>query len=373
MKLLRMIALVVILAVMVIGIGQKAGWAAPPKPIDVVGFEKTGANTYTLGNCISGSVKDLKPDYKLNVSVLETWNSYRTEGLPPMPIYYWILPGGTEDIFSCVAVVKVMEKDTLLPQFPLYKEDQYTKEYPFIKGSAEVCLETPDQKKQGYIYWYDEFRLFYNKDVHGEFYPNWIKVGGPFPGGTKACVPVTYSGIYAYYSPDPEKELGPDKVQEQTRYRKEGTVLVPYTVLELKMNGPFALGGCVTGNLENIFFEKGYEVKMEIKTSLKPEEELPKWIGEFYRCIVDVKFYKDGVQIEELPEADGYAKLCYAIPPYKDGTMYYFDAYYDEKPEWERVSDHYKTGIACSPIMRSGYYGMVDVQEPAITPTARKP
>ena len=186
--------------------GQKAVWAAPPPPIDVPGDPKTGAGPYKLGGCVTGTVKDLKPGFKINVAMLEAWNSYRTEGLPPMPMYYWTLPGGPEDIFSCVTIVKIMQNDKMLKEFPAYENDQYTKDFPYTKGSAEVCLDTP-LEKTGYIYFYDEFKWFYNKAIHGDNYPNWVQVGGPFPGGTKGCVPVTYSGVYGYYSPEPDKDL----------------------------------------------------------------------------------------------------------------------------------------------------------------------
>ena len=133
-KAFRLILVLAALAVVVIFIGQKAVWAAPPPPIDVPGDPKTGAGPYKLGGCVTGTVKDLKPGFKVNVALLEAWNSYRTEGLPPMPMYYWVLPGGTEDIFSCVTTVKIMQNDKLLKEFPAYQNDQGLQGFPVHEG-----------------------------------------------------------------------------------------------------------------------------------------------------------------------------------------------------------------------------------------------
>jgi hypothetical protein len=321
---------------------------------------KTGAATYSLGGCISGSVKDLIPGYKINVAVLEGWNSYRTEGLPPMPLYYWDLPGGPEDIFSCVVIVQIMQNDKLLKEFPEYKKNELSPDYPFTKGSAEVCLETP-LGKDGYIYFYDQFQWQYDKKLYGENYPFWVKVGGPFPGGTKACVPVTFSGVYGYYAPEIDKDLtDTSKFTTTTVYEKKGTVLVPHTVITIAKNGAIALGGCVTGNIADLPENKGYKMEASIITSLEDKDKLPADVGVFYECIVDLKLYQDNNMINELPQGDGNVTLCFAVPPNQKGTIYYYDKYFNATPVWEPVSDAYKTGIACGPVMKSGYYGMVD-------------
>ncbi len=360
-KNIRLILVLLAIGVTLIFIGQQVVRAAPPPPIDVNGNPKTGAGPYSLGGCITGTVKDLKPGYKINVAVLEGWNSYRTEGLPPMPLYYWSLPGGTEDIFSCVAVIKIMENDQLLQEFPLYKKDKDSQAFPFTKGSAEVCLETPLNVKEGYIYFYDQFRWFYDKKINGDNYPNWVKVGGPFPGGTRACVPVTYSGVYGYYAPEPEKDLNdPAMFQTTVIYKREGSVLVPDYVTTIAKNGPIALGGCVTGNVADLPENKGYEMTASILTSLEDQEKLPPDVGKLYNCIVDLKLNQNGNLIDELPGADGNVTLCFAVPPNQKGTIYFFDKYFNDKAVWEPVSDPYKSGIACGPVMKSGYYAMVD-------------
>jgi hypothetical protein len=359
-KAIKFIMVLTALAVVIGFFAPKTVDAAPPPPIDVIGDPTTGANTYELGGCVTGQVKDFLPGYLINVALLETWNAYRTEGLPAMPMYYWSLPGGPDDIFTCITVVKIMQNGEMLTSFPTYTADE-AKDTPFKQGSAEVCLNTP-MDKEGYIYYYDEFKLL-NTSGSTE-YPNWVEVGGPFPGGSKGCVPIKYSGVYAFYSPEPNKAIDDSKFDRKLRYELIGSVVVPIYSQTIKSNGPMALGGCVTGNVEDLAFGKGYEMRATLITDPGGIEALPDKVGEFYECIIDLRLYKDGTMIDELPVEDGNVTICFAIPPYQNGTVYYFDKYYGVAPEWTQASDNFKTGIACSPVYRTGYYGMVDVQNP---------
>ena len=95
----------------------------------------------------------------------------------------------------------------------------------------------------------------------------------------------------------------------------------------------------------------------------KDIKPLPIEVGKFYQCIIDLKLYQNEKLINELPKDDGNVTICFAIPPYQEGTIYYWDKYFDEKSEWKPISDPYKTGIACGAVTKSGYYGMVDVNK----------
>lgn len=330
------------IAVVVIA-GQKSVTAAPPPPIDVTGDPTTGSGDYKLGGCVTGSVLSLKPGYKLNVALLQSWNSYPTEGLPPMPEYYWTLPGGPADIFSCVVILKTMENDTMLQSFPA------------DKGSAEVCLETP-LDKEGDIYYFDQFKFMSQT-------PAWVKVGGPFKGGEKACVPVANSGVYAFYAPEPDAH---PKVTPQTVtslvYTRVGSVDVPSYVTTIVKPGPLAVGGCATGNVKDL--PEGSKMDAQLVTSTAGLKALPEKVGKLYECIVDLKLYQADKMIQELPEDQGNATICFAVPPHQKGTIYFLDKYYDEKAEWVPISDPFPTGIACGPVTKTGYYGMVDVAVP---------
>ncbi len=340
-KALQVILILAILAGAGIIIGQKSVWASPPAPIDVTGDPETGTGPYELGGCVTGNVNNLKDGFKLNVSMLDTWNSYRIQGLPPMPMFYWTLPGGPDDIFSCVVTLKIMENDT------------QQKEFKADKGTAEVCLDTPEDK-EGSIYFYDQFKYF------GE-YPSWVKVGGPYPGASKGCVPVTYSGVYAYYSPEQDKDLNdPNKFTTEVVTQRVGSVDVPTTQTKLASNGPLALGGCVTGNIEDL--KDGYVMDAALLTTWDGVKPLPEKVGEFYECVLDVKFNENDKMIQELPEPDGNTTICFAIPLDKVGVIYFLDKYYDDEAEWVPVSEQFESGIACGPVTKSGYYGMVDVQ-----------
>jgi hypothetical protein len=339
-KLLLFLLVAVVMAAFVVVAGKTNVFAAPPPPSDVPGDPTTGSGDYKLGGCVSGSVLALKPGFKLNVALLEGWNSYPTEGLPPMPEYYWTLPGGPADIFTCVAILKTMEKDKELQAFP---KD---------KGTAQVCLETP-LEKEGSIYYYDQFK-YLSKN------PKWVKVGGPYKGGEKACVPVTNSGVYAYYAPEPDAhpKVTPETVTSLV-YVRVGSVDVPTYVTSIVKPGPLALGGCVTGNVKDL--PVGDKLDAELITSTDGLKPLPENVGKFYQCIADLKLYEGDKLLKELAKDQGNVTICFAIPPKHEGIIYFLDKHFDDKAEWVAVSDIFPTGIACGPVMKSGYYGMVDI------------
>jgi hypothetical protein len=354
-KMIRFLMILAVIAGVVFVAGQKIVWAAPPPPIDVTGDATTGAGPYLLGGCVSGKVKDIiaTAGYKLNVSLLENWNAYRTEGLPPMPMYYWTLPGGPDDIFTCVAILQIKKNDDLLKEFPVYQGSEKTADFQFTQGSAEVCLDTPPDKL-GSIYYYDNFKLFGNN-------PTWVKLGGPYPAGAKGCVPVKYSGVYAYYAPVPDKVLGPDKVTTTITYQRVGSVDVPSYTTSIAQNGAMALGGCVTGNVEDLVEGKGYSLEAALITSAAALKPLPENVGKFYQCIADLKLKQNTTLVDLLPAADGDVTICFAVPPNQQGSIYYHDKYFNDQSDWVLVAGPFDTGIACGPVMKSGYYGMVDV------------
>jgi hypothetical protein len=339
-KPIRLIMVFAALAFLVAMVGPKTIFAAPPEPIDVPGDPSTHSGPYELGWCVSGSVKDLADGYLLNVGLLEEWNSYPLDGLPGVPDFYWALPGGAGDIFSCVATLKVMDNGTMV------------KSFPGDKGSAEVCLDTPSGK-EGWIYFLDVFKLSSENPV-------WVEVGGPFAGGSRGCVPVANSGVYAYFSPTfvvPVTGLEPVTIMT---IQTEGTVDVPaYTTIMAEVGG-MELGGCVTGNIEDLAPDQGYRVEASVTST--EGNPLPEDVGKFYECVVDIKLYQGDTLLTELPKDDGNITICFAVPPDKNGSVYYLDKYFKDDAKWDSIGGAFDTGIACSPITKSGVYGMVDVQ-----------
>ena len=136
-------------------------------------------------------------------------------------------------------------------------------------------------------------------------------------------------------------------------------------MITLAKNGPIVLGGCVTGNIEDLVEGKGYRLDASLLNSWKGVRPLPVNVGRIYNCVIDLKFYQTVNQketlINELPKEDGNVTICFAIPPNHEGTIYFLDKYFNENAEWVAVGGPYLTGIACGPVMKSGYYGMVDV------------
>jgi hypothetical protein len=336
-KTIRILLVLVVVVGFAVLAGQMTVLASPPPPIDVTGDPTTGTGPYQIGECVTGTVTSFKSGIKLNAALLDGWNSYPTDGLPPMPSYYWTLPGGPADIFSCVVNIK------------LFEADQVQKSLDPAKGTAEVCLATPSGKS-GSIYFLDKF--FNDKPV-------WEKVGGPFEGGTIGCVPALKSGVYAFYAPEPAGHVstGPGTTTTVT-YTQVGSVITPYYTTTINKAGPLVLGGCVTGNVKDI--PTGDRLDASLVKSWGDLPNLPTGVGEFYRCVVDLKFYENGKMVNQLAAEKGYATICFAVPPQSNGTIYFLDKYFNAKAEWEQIAGPFQEGISCGPADKTGIYGMVD-------------
>jgi hypothetical protein len=338
-KIFRFLLFLAVLIAVGIFAGQKAVLASPPPPVDVTGEPTTESGQYQLGGCVTGSVKSFKPGIKLNAALLDGWNAYPTVGLPPMPDYYWTLPGGPADIFTCLVNIKLFDGETVL------------KSLPAEKGSAEVCLQTPPGKT-GSIYFLDKF--FNDKPV-------WVMVGGPFSGGMVACVPAVNSGVYAFYAPDPAGHPAPPQPVTSTTAgtHRVGSIDVPNAgVVTVTQPGGLVLGGCVTGNIKDL--PGGDTIQAELVHSWPGYPDLPTGVGEFYRCVVKLQFYEASKLIDKIPVEKGNVTICFAVPPQSNGTIYFLDKYLTKEAVWIPLAGPFPTGIACGPADQTGLYGMVD-------------
>ncbi len=331
---IRFLFLIVVVLAIALFAMQKA-LASPPPPIDVTGEPTNESAQYKLGGCITGDVKSFKPEVKMNVALLDGWNAYPLEGLPPMPSYYWTLPGGPADIFSCIVYIRLYDGGTL------------QKTLAADKGVAQVCLKTPPGKV-GNIYFLDKF--FEDKPV-------WVDVGGPFQGGAIACVPAPNSGIYAYYAPDPIGHPSTGRGGSTGGVVRKGSVEVPSGEVVVTKPGSMSIGGCVTGNVRDL--PTGDTLNAELVTSWPGFPNLPVGVGDFYRCVVRVNFFSGGQPTDQLPVEKGDITLCFAVPPQMNGSIYRLDT---KKPnsQWELAAGPYPTGIACGYVDTTGLYGMVD-------------
>lgn len=340
-KTIRLMLVLVVVIGFVILAGQKAALASPPPPIDVTGDPATGTGPYKLGECITGNVTGFKQGVKLNVALLDGWNSYPTDGLPPMPNYYWSLPGGPADIFSCLVNIKLFESDQLL------------KDLDPAQGTAEVCIATPADKG-GDIYFLDKF--FNDKSL-------WEKVGGPFAAGTFGCVPAAKSGVYAFYAPNPtgHPATQPGTTITTVTYTQVGSVIVPSYTTTIIKPGTLSLGGCVTGSVRDL--PDGDRIEGNLIKSTAGLPDLPVNAGEFYRCIVELKFFDGDTLVSKLPLEKGFATICFAIPPKMNGSIYFLDKFFDTNAKWTEVAGPFPAGIACGPTDQSGLYGMADKKQ----------
>ena len=141
-------------------------------------------------------------------------------------------------------------------------------------------------------------------------------------------------------------------------YDIEGTVDVPSSYATVTEDGSFALGGSVTGDVIDLAEGEEYKIEAQLIGSSSDGKLLSDDVGEFQKSIIDLKIYQNNVLVDELPTKDGNVQICFAVPPDQNGTMYFLDKYFDQQAEWKAVSEPFKTGIACNPVTKTGYYGM---------------
>jgi hypothetical protein len=167
------------------------------------------------------------------------------------------------------------------------------------------------------------------------------------------------SGVYAFYAPEPAGHPAPTKrAGETTGTHKVGSVDVPDEETTVTKPGPIVLGGCVTGNLKDIPF--GDKLEAELVKSWQGLPQLPKGVGEFYRCVADLKFYEGEKLVTKLPVEKGYATICFAVPPQSNASIYFLDKYFTKDAAWVPVAGPFTSGISCGPADQTGLYGMVD-------------
>jgi len=145
-----------------------------------------------------------------------------------------------------------------------------------------------------------------------------------------------------------------------------GSVKPPPSKLYICENGTYSVGGVVV--LEITDLKPGYCVEAVLWNPRFQFKRYPDGAGSALAHLMFLRIYYHGKLTYELPREDGTIEACYAIPPDKQGQLYFYDFYgkrFDKRTEpprsWEpletRVDDGNK--VACAFTQISGVYGLI--------------
>jgi hypothetical protein len=138
-----------------------------------------------------------------------------------------------------------------------------------------------------------------------------------------------------------------------------GTVKPPPRKIKVCREGTYSVGGVATLNVMDL--APHYCIRASLWKRHWPPVHVPARYG---RILADVTFveelYRNRFK-KHLPEEDGRAEICYAVPPGKEAKIYFLDYYgkHKGKPTWTVLNTRVENGIACAPAQNSGAYALV--------------
>jgi hypothetical protein len=142
-----------------------------------------------------------------------------------------------------------------------------------------------------------------------------------------------------------------------------GTVKPPHGRRRECQSGHYAVGGIATFNVEDL--KDGYCIEWETKGNGFALGHLPKGAGRFLTDFVFQRIYLNGQLQYKLPSGDGSIQTCFAVPPGKQVSIYFYDffgARFEKRRgyvSWEPVETTIQDGLACANTDTSGVYALV--------------
>jgi len=142
-----------------------------------------------------------------------------------------------------------------------------------------------------------------------------------------------------------------------------GSVKPPPAELSTCEDGVHSVGG--TSTLKVTDLAPGYCISAFLRNHAFALGRIPDGAGKVLANITFVRIFQHGKLIRELPEADGQIQICYAVPPGKQGQIYFFDFYgprFHERtgqPAWEPLDTTLNDGMACATAQTTGSYALI--------------
>jgi hypothetical protein len=134
----------------------------------------------------------------------------------------------------------------------------------------------------------------------------------------------------------------------------DGTVKPPRRKARICKSGNYSLGGVVVIHVKRLAHD--YCLTAALRKSRKDPGRIPAGAGGILADITDVQFLHRHRRIGTLPASKGVVEICYAIPPGKQGQMYFRE--YGKK-DWKPLITTFVKGMACAPAQVSGSYALI--------------
>ena len=143
----------------------------------------------------------------------------------------------------------------------------------------------------------------------------------------------------------------------------DGTVKPPPPEIVICEEGVHSVGGVST--LEVNGLAPGYCLAAFLRNHAFALGRIPDGAGEILAPITFLRVFYHGRLVYELPEEDGQAEICYAVPPGMTAQIYFFDFYgprFGERsgqPSWEPLETTVSDGMACAAAQTTGAYALI--------------
>lgn len=143
----------------------------------------------------------------------------------------------------------------------------------------------------------------------------------------------------------------------------DGTVKPPPPEIVICEEGVHSVGGVSTLEVNNL--TPGYCLAAFLRNHAFSLGRIPDGAGEVLAPITFMRVFYHGRPVYELPEEDGQAEICYAIPPGMTGQIYFLNFYgprFGERsgqPSWEPLETTVSDGIACAAAQTTGAYALI--------------
>ena len=143
----------------------------------------------------------------------------------------------------------------------------------------------------------------------------------------------------------------------------KGTVKPPPPEIVICEEGVHSVGGVSTLEVNDL--APGYCLAAFLRNHAFALGRIPDGAGEVLAPITFVRVFYHGKLVYELPEEDGQAEICYAVPPGMTGQIYFFDFYGPRsgersgQPSWEPLETTVSDGMACAAAQTTGAYALI--------------
>jgi hypothetical protein len=172
---------------------------------------------------------------------------------------------------------------------------------------------------------------------------------------------VAWAGSAAGAQQSPEMAVdssstSPDKTDD-------GTVKPPPPEIVICEEGVHSVGGVSTLEVSNL--APGYCLVAFLRDHAFALGRIPDGAGQVLAPITFLRIFHHGRLVYELPEEDGQAEICYAVPPGTTAQIYFFDFYgprFGERsgqPSWEPLETTVSDGMACAAAQTTGAYALI--------------